>query len=264
VRGSFGDPRILGRSHSFHFGVDVSCPNGTPVYATVSGRAYVYASHPETVSVRSDDGRTVFGYWHITPSIRSGQRVIAYRTVVGRVLAPWEHVHFAEQRNGVYVNPLRPGGMGPFADSTVPAVKSLTVESDGRVLAASNTTHGRIDLVAEAYDETPISISGPWHDKPLTPALLQWRIVGGGQTGTWHTAVDFRLTYPSNAEWTQTYARWTRQNKKIWDARYRFYLAHGLETKSLPDGRYEVEVKATDIRGNSSTRAFTLTLANHL
>jgi hypothetical protein len=261
VRGWFGDPRILGKSHSFHFGVDVSCPNGTPVYATVSGHAYVYPKHPETVFVRADDGRRVFDYWHIRPRIRSGQRVRAYETVVGTAAAPWEHVHFAEHTNGVYVNPLRPGAMGPYSDRTAPALRSFTVESTGRILQ-NRVAYGRVDLVVEAYDETPISIEGPWHGKPLTPALLQWRMAGGGTLGGWHTSVDFRLTYPSNERWNETYAGSTRQNKKIWDARYRFYLVHDLNTRSLRDGRYEVEVKATDIRGNCATRKFMLTVAN--
>ena len=262
VRGAFGDPRILGKSHSFHFGVDVSCANGTPVYATVSGRAYVHPRHPQTVFVRAYDGRRVFDYWHIEPRIRSGQRVTAYVTVVGTVAAPWEHVHFAEHVNGAYVNPLRPGAMGPYRDQTVPTVRSLAVEASGKPLGV-HAASGRVDLVAEAYDETPIPITGPWNDKPLTPALLQWRTVPrNGEAGAWRTAVDFRLTYPSNDLWTATYAKGTRQNKKIWDARYRFYLVHGLDTRSLRDGTYRVEVRATDVRGNCATGTFTLTVAN--
>jgi len=264
VRGSFGDPRIGGSSHSFHFGVDVSCPNGTPVYATISGRAYISARHPETVSVIADRGDIEFGYWHIVPTVRSGQRVTAYRTVVGRVARPWEHVHFAEHRNGVYVNPLRPGAMGPYIDTTVPTVRTVTVRS---LASASRrpSAHGRVDLVAEAYDATPIAIAGPWHDKPLTPALIQWRLVRGGSSVTgWRTAVDFRLTYPSNDRWSWTYTSWTRQNKKIWDARYGFYLAHGFDTRTVPDGKYVVEVTATDIRGNTGHGSFPLTIANHV
>jgi hypothetical protein len=264
VRGSFGDPRILGKSHSFHFGVDVSCANGTPVYATVSGRAYIDAKHLETVTVRADDGVRTFGFWHIKPKIRSGQQVIAYRTVLGTVLAPWEHVHLAEQRNGMYVNPLRPGAMGPYSDTTIPTLKSFSVESGGRVHHATSA-HGRVDLVVEAYDRTPISIDGPWHGKPLTPALLEWRLLHGRKAvRDWRTALDFRLTYPSNDRWTSTYARSTRQNKKVWDARYRIYLVHGLDTRTLADGEYGVEVKATDIRGNTGTAEFTLTIANSL
>ena len=38
VRAFFGDPRIAnhGRTRQFHFGIDISAPNGTPVYATRS------------------------------------------------------------------------------------------------------------------------------------------------------------------------------------------------------------------------------------
>ena len=267
VRAFFGDPRIGGRSHSFHFGVDISCPDGTPVYATISGRAYISPRHPETVSVIADD--VEFGYWHIVPSVRSGERVTAYRTVIGKVASSWEHVHFAEHRNGVYVNPLRPGAMGPYTDRTVPTVRALTVESvaaTSRAAAAharGARAQGRVNLVAEAYDATPIPISGPWHDKPLAPALLQWRLLDGNRVATgWRTAIDFRLTYPSNTLWGQTYTSWTRQNKKIWDARYGFYLVHGFDTRTLRDGTYLVQVRATDIRGNSGTRSFPLTLAN--
>jgi hypothetical protein len=264
VRGSFGDPRIGGKSHSFHFGVDVSCPDGTPVYATVTGRVYLSAAHPETVSVIADHGDVEFGYWHVVPSVRNGQRVSAYRTVVGTVAAGWEHVHFAEHRNGVYVNPLRPGAMGPYSDTTVPTVRSLAVESSGAGLR-STSVHGRVDLIAEAYDETPLSISGPWHGKPLTPALLEWRLLRGGKlVRDWQTAVDFRLTFPSNSLWDRTYASWTRQNKKVWDARYGFYLIRNLDTLKLRDGAYDVQVRATDIRGNAGTGSFTLTVVNEL
>ena len=269
VRAFFGDPRIGGRSHSFHFGVDISCPDGTPVYATISGRAYISPRHPETVSVIADGGNVEFGYWHVVPSVRSGERVTAYRTVIGKVASSWEHVHFAEHRNGVYLNPLRPGAMGPYTDRTVPTVRALTVESvaaTSRSAAAHSRgarAQGRVNLVAEAYDATPIPISGPWHDKPLAPALLQWRLLDGNRVVTgWRTAIDFRLTYPSNTLWGQTYTNWTRQNKKIWDARYGFYLVHGFDTRALRDGPYLVQVRATDIRGNSGTTSFPLTVAN--
>ena len=262
IRGAFADPRIGGRSHSFHFGVDVSCPDGTPVYATLTGRAFISARHRETVSVIADHGSVEFGYWHIEPTIRSGQHVTAYRTVIGRVIAPWGHVHFAERRNGVYVNPLRPGAMGPYADTTVPTVRAVTVGPFAN-RSRKEPAHGRVDLVAEAYDTTPISISGPWHGKPLTPALLRWRLLDGKRAVTgWRTAVDFRLTYPSNDLWSRTYVGWTRQNKKIWDGRYGFYLAHGFDTRTLRDGSYLVQTTATDVRGNTGTGLFPLTVAN--
>ena len=37
VRAYFNDPRIAARSRSFHFGIDISAPNGTAVYAVRPG-----------------------------------------------------------------------------------------------------------------------------------------------------------------------------------------------------------------------------------
>ena len=129
VRGFFGDPRIgmtpKGMRSSFHFGIDISCPNGTAVYATLDGVVRLESFRPETVSVVGRDGHTEFQYWHIKPAVRNGQRVKAYVTVVGWAEPPWEHVHFSERRDGVYVNPLRAGALGPFSDTTTPWVKQL-------------------------------------------------------------------------------------------------------------------------------------------
>lgn len=267
VRGAFGDPRILGASHSFHFGVDVSCPNGTPVYATQTGRASRHPLHSDVVIVVAADGRRTFEYWHIRPLVRDGSPVIAYRTIVGTVEAPWEHVHFAERIDGVYVNPLRPGALTPYADRTRPSVRGLAVESAGRVLHGRRAS-GRVDLVVEASDETPLPISGPWGGKPVTPALIQWRLVvlRGSRslhgTSSWRTAFDVRWTHPSNGLWSQTYARWTRQNKKHRVGRYRFTLAHELDTTALSNGRWTVEVRASDVRGNATAAAFVLVIAN--
>ena len=41
VRAYFNDPRILDASHAFHFGIDVSAPNGTAVYAVAPGTVFV-------------------------------------------------------------------------------------------------------------------------------------------------------------------------------------------------------------------------------
>ena len=70
-----------------------------------------------------------------------------------------------------------------------------------------------------------------------------WTATGWLRAGA--RAIDFRLTYPSNTLWGQTYTSWTRQNKKIWDARYGFYLVHGFDTRALRDGTYLVQVRAT-------------------
>ena len=48
-------------------------------------------------------------------------------------------------RDGVYVNPLRPGALGPFADTTRPWIKQLRAERSRR--------DGRATIVIGYEDE---------------------------------------------------------------------------------------------------------------
>ena len=75
VRGFFGDPRISnhGESHQFHFGVDISAPNGTRVYATLSGTAFIHALHSTTIEVVGANG-VEFSYWTVD-TYRTGKIV---------------------------------------------------------------------------------------------------------------------------------------------------------------------------------------------
>jgi hypothetical protein len=267
VRGFFGDPRILGNDEAdgtFHFGIDISAPNGTAVYATLDGVASIHPLHRDTVIV-SGAGGVSHEYWHVVPAITPGEHVTAYRTIVGRVEAPWGHVHFSERLGSVYVNPLRPGALQPYRDRTRPAVTHITFEHDGT--AAGDRVSGSVDLVAQAEDATPLPPPKPWNDVPVTPALVEWRVVAPRATasaGAWHVAADFRGALPSVA-FTSVYARWTRQNhpdQRRRFGRYRFVLARGFDTRALPNGTYRLVVRVADTRGNTSSASRTFTVAN--
>ena len=57
VRGYFNDPRVLDASHAFHFGVDVSAPDGTAVYAVAPGTVYI-EDKGHAVAVLQSNGRS--------------------------------------------------------------------------------------------------------------------------------------------------------------------------------------------------------------
>jgi hypothetical protein len=252
VRGFFGDPRIAnhGESRQFHFGIDISAPNGTPVYATLTGRAYIHPLHETTIAIVAGDG-TEFSYWHVVPVVRTGERVIAYQTVIGHIEAPYGHVHFSEKRSGRYLNPLRRGALGPYSDATTPLGHSAVLDPDG-------------SLVGEAYDETPIAVPRPWYDLPVMPAVVRWRLVDthGKAVIGWRTAVDFRLTIPAASQFDRIWAAGVSQNHVRAPGHYRLTLATSAELQALRAGRYTVEIAASDTRDNASRARFALTLSD--
>jgi Peptidase family M23 len=226
VRGFLDDPRI--GSHggtAFHFGIDISAPDGTAVYAVEAGT--VYFDSPLAIAVVSPDRSHEFGYWHIVPVVKSHQFVRRHQ-LLGHIGKNWGHVHFAEHRNGEYLNPLRAGGIGPYTDTTVPTVHSVWAENGA--------------LVAEVSDTQSPRVPGAWADEPLSPALLRWRV----GNGAWHTALDFRTKMLPAAAFSSVYAPETLQNHKAVPGRLCYYLTHALPA---PAGTV-VQVEASDTAGN--------------
>jgi len=276
VRGSFGDPRTVfsgpptrrtlmsgAGQFSFHTGVDISAPDGTAVYPVVSGT--VSNTDPEWVYIDCGGGRA-FKYWHVKPSVSRGQHVEADSTVLGHIISGTHHVHLTELRNGHEVNPLAAGHLAPYGDTTVPVVSSIAFRTSvtGDDLMPEMLS-GRIEIVASAYDLPTMGVTGAWHDMPMTPALVEWRIeraTGGKVLVPTRTGYDVRDHLPApNAFWT-VYARGTHQNMSVFGKHYsymqpgdyRFRLApSGFDTRALPNGVYTIVVTATDIRGNHSS-----------
>jgi len=252
VRGFFGDPRIAnhGESRQFHFGIDISAPNGTAVYATLTGRVYIHPLHDTTIAVAAANG-TEFSYWHVVPVVRTGERVVAYQTVIGHVEAPYGHVHFSEWVGGRYLNPLRRGALGPYSDTTTPLVRSAVLGPNG-------------SLVGEAYDETPLAVPRPWYDLPVMPAVVRWRLIDGRGKSVigWTTTVDFRLTIPAASDFDRIWAPGVSQNHVRAPGRYRLTLATSSRLHAVRPGRYTVEVAVTDTRGNGSRSRTPVTLSD--
>jgi hypothetical protein len=283
VRGYLGDPRTVFAappttagvmtgtgSFSFHFGVDISAPDGTSVYPVASGTVTTVTR--EWVAVTAGDRS--FQYWHIKAAVVTGQHVDAGRTVLGTILRGAQHVHFTELEGGRIVNPLLPGHLTPYLDTTTPRVASISVlDPEARSQAMANFTRGSLWLVAEAYDTPALPVPGIWHGMPVAPALLTWRVQSwnGKVVVPTQVAADFRQTIPANSTFWTTYARGTFQNMSVFGKHYSylqpgrfvFNLTHRpLDTTKLPDGVYDIIVTASDLAGNSSSSSLRITIHN--
>lgn len=248
---------------SFHSGVDIQAPDGTPVYAVHSG--IVSNANAKAVAVAwpyaGADAAVVFGYWHVVPLVHAGAYV-EQSQLLGYVKAGAGHVHLSERRFGVYVNPLRRGGLAPYGDHTRPVLRGLVVYD-------CRTTHelpldavtGCVDIAVDAYDPPAMQPLAPWSDAIWSPAKISWtgiyddawRPFGGPAQG-----VDFDRLLAASAV-RDVYAPGTRQNGPNVAGDYRFWLVRGLDTTPLV-GDHAITVTASDTRGNRTTRTFTFSV----
>jgi hypothetical protein len=236
------------RPANFHVAVDIEANNFQPVYALQSGIAHI--RYPGTGDVNVDVGR--FYYWHVDPTVRDGQYVVAYKTELGAVLHGFGHVALSEGNTSDYLNPLRPGGsLRPYRDSEPPIIGIPRLFSDGRVIVSSFDPQSVVQK--ESY-ETPV----------LAPSSLAWRLYnaqGRALTGL-EWAMRGSQNYPPNLKpvifapgaANPGFDCFYTQRRCI--PNWVYWLAGGLTQPlplaSLPHGRYRLTVYAWDWAGNTS------------
>jgi hypothetical protein len=248
IRGFFNDPRVgSGGSHAFHFGIDISAPDGTAVYAVEPGT--VYFDSGRAIAVVAPDRSHSFGYWHIVPAVKSHSYVKTHQ-LLGWIDKGWEHVHFAEKRGGHYVNPLRSGALTPYADRVAPSV------AGAQIGAARN---GALTIAVEAFDTTSPRVPGAWADEPVTPVLIRYRLTHAGRRSGWVNAVDFRGTMLDAKRFGSIYAPSTRQNHKGEPGRYVFWLDRDWQPAP---GAYVLEIQAWDSGGNRADATLQVTVSS--
>jgi hypothetical protein len=269
VRGNFGDPRIIsgGKTvgsgfadavvYQFHNGVDIAAADGSRVYPVLDGVVRRVAF--DFVVVGS--GPRAFQYWHLQPMVRVGERVSEGQTVLGTILPRLGHVHLTEIDGTKAVNPLGPGHLYPYFDSTPPVVDNVTLLANGTGEIPPTHVHGVIEIIAQAHDQSSVPVSGLWRDMPVTPATINWTLFGlDGRADASGAGVDFRESLPRPRDFWSVYAQGTDQNFPVVGGRHlvgtagRYVFRLGeIDTRALAPGPYQLRVQATDVCGNSGT-----------
>jgi hypothetical protein len=254
VRAYLNDPRNGHHdAKSFHFGVDITAPTGSPVFAVEAGEVYIRRGR-EAVAVRSKTN--TFGYWHVKPAVRNHQ-IVRLHQLLGYIVdeGGGAHVHFAERdrTHDRYLNPLRPGALGPYVDRTPPTVVSIEFLRQGREVDA-NALSGRVDIVAEVIDTTPITVPAPWSNLPVTAATISWRI---SNLTAPRTVINSDHMLPGKS-YDAIFAPGTSQNWVGQPGHYRYYLARGFRASRLPAGTSRLRIDASDTRGNRSVASVSI------
>jgi hypothetical protein len=280
IRANFGDPRtrfwntmltdgLQGPGlFQFHNGIDIAAPEGTPVYPIRSGTASLIDG--AAVLVRSPGHK--FQYFHIIPTVHDGQHVVAQRTVLGHVTHAANHVHLTEIRGRRVWNPLARDGISPYADRTTPQVDAIIARPVASLLSLqTDTLCGTVSLVAAAHDTPPLRVPGTFAGFPVSPAHLTWSLsrVDGLVYVPMVPAADFRTTLPVVRNFWNVYARGSYQNSPRFSnqqfqmpGQFLYNLADTFDTRSYPNGTYEIRVHVSDMRGNWSDGVQQLRIEN--
>jgi hypothetical protein len=281
VRGNFGDPRTVfangifddpfdsAASLSFHQGVDIAAPDGTPIYPVAGGIAHYLDA--ATLEVYAGHG-VRFQYFHIISIVGEGEHVVARKTILGYVQPPYGHVHLGEIDGTHIVNPLQRGHLTPYIDHTRPTITNIIVKDQLGIVQEPLGLCGKVELDVDAFDTTPIPVPGSFHGMPVAPAYIAWRLVrlGDPLSVPWKTLADFRHTVPPNNRFYEVYARGTYQNFPRFGreqysqmpGRYLFLISPSFDTRVLANGVYQLTVRAADVRGNSTTATRRISVLN--
>ncbi len=177
INGTFCEFRNTGSADHFHNAVDISEPDGNPIYACLDGTVYSVVNDGSNsyVSVMSN----LNGYWkrltylHIVPNpaLSVGQTITARESILGTIYQGMGHVHLIEREfvsnpdhSAVEINNIRPnGGLDPFNDNEPPVIYASTINfysDNSKSLLSSGALYGKIDVSVKVEERNGSTSSG--------------------------------------------------------------------------------------------------------
>ncbi|MDD5687257.1 MAG: PQQ-binding-like beta-propeller repeat protein [Elusimicrobia bacterium] len=177
IWGTFGEVRKKGnilRDH-FHTGVDIAGQEGSRVYTVIDSTVGIIKERG-SINERIWIGRFEYVHINISDEIveiskrsNAEERFINSGTFIGTTNNQ-NHVHLIESYNGVFINPLRQGGLSPFVDTASPTIKTIQVVSDYDPLNdkipdefdkedSTYIVKGKIDIIADCVDGITLGTS---------------------------------------------------------------------------------------------------------
>jgi hypothetical protein len=266
VRGQLNDPRMNGSdfyassSHTFHFGLDIAAPDGTAVYAVAPGWVHYLSS--SAIAVRGLNDVTTFAYWHIRPVAKRGKKVKLH-ALLGYIEPGYGHVHFAEKRNDIYINPLRRGALTPYVDTTPPTISSVSYYDGSYHDLMSATLSGVVKLTISAFDTPQMASNWPW--AVVTPTWIGWQLYDSTGhkilSGHWDLGSTLCSLNPF-----EVFAPGTLKNSFINNTSgvgsYDYWLGSQWDTTRVASGSYRLLTTVGDIRGNETLKSASFIVAN--
>lgn len=245
------------RPGSLHVGVDIQARDGQAVYAVQPGIALVLAAGGPNARVEVGN----YVYWHITPTVRSGEVVTAFATVLGHVMNGYGHIAFSEvDYRGDYLNPLRPGGtvLEPYSNHAAPVIGNPAIAGDGQVIVAAYSPQ---TFVRYTTYVTPV----------LAPAGMAYELYNS--TGAAVTPLEWAFRGTHLLPWAERsliYAPGSRApgyacfaSRAVCVPHWTFRIAGGLAPPlplALPVGRYRLTIYAWDWADNATALDASVTM----
>ena len=245
MRGFFNDPRVQDASHAFHFGIDVSAPDGTAVYAVTPGKVFI-EDKGHAVAVQAPNGRA-FGYWHVKPAVAHHQQVGLHQ-LLGHIEARLGPRPFRREPQGPYLDPIRPGALQPFVDVGHPTIAKIMFRR-GKKEPRPPHQGPHADLLrrlrhdAGARAGAVVAHAGRARAAAV-PHVVRRALRAAAPPGRRPPRV------PQARPYTTSTAADTRQNHPASPVATCFILAHDWNSRAFPNNRYNLEVQAADIHGN--------------